>query len=98
MKEGMRLSRIKSSPSASRAAGWPLRENLAEDGIIFIFVDVVDSDMSAGISWVTADGVDGHAVGDYLVGGIYVVDQDRMDRHSPGNYVPSHDASFHSCA
>ena len=41
-----RFSGIDSSPSASCATHWSLGKHLAENGVVFVFIDVVDSDMS----------------------------------------------------
>lgn len=42
----VRFSGIDSSPSASCATHWSLGKHLAENGVVFVFIDVVDSDMS----------------------------------------------------
>jgi hypothetical protein len=94
---------VKSSVSAapSAASAWALGalgEDLAEEGVVFVFVYVVDANMSNGGKSVSkscyqcerhADGVR-HTVVDYPASDTCVRDPYNTDTHSPATHGQGH--------
>lgn len=100
--EGMPgLLGIDSSPSASCATHWSLGKYLAENGVVFVFIDVVDSDMSGdAISRGACDHPSSRllTVEDCRVADICVAGPGRTDKRTRASYAPARVASSRSCA